>query len=93
VDTARTEAEAALAVLEGKADAAFGLRAMAQQLRLGFLPLVRERFDLLVDRAAWFDPPLQRLSNFCRSPAFLARAAELTGYDVRGFGTVQFNGS
>jgi putative molybdopterin biosynthesis protein len=92
VDTARTESEAALAVLEGKADAALGLRAMAQQLRLGFLPLVRERFDLLVDRAAWFDPPLQRLFNFCRSPAFLARAAELAGYDVRGFGRVQFNG-
>jgi hypothetical protein len=53
---------------------------------------VRERFDLLVDRAAWFDPPLQRLFNFCRSPAFLARAAELAGYDVRGFGRVQFNG-
>ena len=91
-DTARTESDAALAVLEGKADAALGLRAMAEQLRLGFVPLLRERFDLLVDRAAWFDPPLQRLSDFCRSSAFLARAAELAGYDVSGFGKVHFNG-
>ncbi|MCB1792343.1 MAG: helix-turn-helix transcriptional regulator, partial [Gammaproteobacteria bacterium] len=37
--TARTESDAALAVLEGKAEAALGLRAMAEQLRLGFVPL------------------------------------------------------
>jgi putative molybdopterin biosynthesis protein len=91
-DTARTEADAALAVLEGKADAAFGLRAIAAQLRLGFVPLLRERFDLLVDRAAWFDPPLQRLIAFCRSGAFLSRAAELAGYDVSGLGRIHFNG-
>ena len=90
--TARTEADAALAVLEDKADAAFGLRAMARQLQLAFVPLVRERFDVLVDRAAWFDPPLQQFWNFCRSPAFFAKAAELAGYDVSGCGTVHFNG-
>ncbi|HPE78930.1 MAG TPA: helix-turn-helix transcriptional regulator [Gammaproteobacteria bacterium] len=90
-DTARTESDAALAVLEGKADATLGLRAMAEQLRLGFVPLLRERYDLLVDRAAWFDPPLQRLVAFCLSPAFAAKATEYAGYDVSGFGTVRFN--
>ena len=91
-DTARTESDAALAVLEGKADAALGLRAVAEQLRLGFVPVVRERFDILVDRAAWFDPPLQRLFSFFRSPSFAARAAEMAGYDVSGLGRVHFNG-
>lgn len=90
--TARTESDAALAVLEGKADATLGLHAMAEQLRLGFVPLVRERYDLLVDRAAWFDPPMQRLLEFCRSPAFLAKAALFRGYDVSGLGRVHFNG-
>jgi len=91
-DTARTESDAALAVLEGQADAALGLRAMAQRLRLSFVPIVRERFDLLVDRAAWFDPPLQKLLRFCYSSAFRKKAAELGGYDVSGLGTVHFNG-
>ena len=91
-DTARTESDAALGVLERKADAAFGLRALAQQLRLGFVPLARERFDVLVDRAAWFDQPLQRLFNFCRTSAFRAKAEDLAGYDVSGFGTIHFNG-
>lgn len=91
-DTARTESDAALAVLEGKVDAALGLRAIADQLRLGFVPLVRERFDILVDRKAWFDPPLQRLRAFLETDAFRARAAEMAGYDVGGLGRVRFNG-
>ncbi len=91
-DTARTETDAALAVLEGKADAALGLRAIADQLRLGFVPLVRERFDILVDRKAWFDPPLQRLRAFLETDAFRARAAEMAGYDVGALGRVRFNG-
>ena len=90
---ARTETDAALAVLEGKADAAFGLRGLARQYGLAFVPIVQERFDLLVDRRAWFEPPLQRLTAFCRTPAFATKAGELQGYDVSGFGRVHFNGA
>jgi excisionase family DNA binding protein len=91
-ETARTESEAALAVLEGKADVALGLRALALQLNLAFTPLVRERFDVLVDRAAWFDPPLQHLWNFCHSSVFRSKSGEFAGYEVDGLGTVHFNG-
>jgi excisionase family DNA binding protein len=90
---ARSETDAALAVLDGKADAAFGLPCLARQYQLGFVPVVRERFDLLVDRRAWFEPPLQRLAGFCRSSAFATRAAELPGYDATGLGRVHFNGA
>lgn len=89
---ARTEADAALAVVEGKADAAFGLQGLARQYRLGFVPMIRERFDLLVDRRAWFEPPLQALFDFCRSEGFHRKAQEFEGYDVSGFGRVHFNG-
>jgi putative molybdopterin biosynthesis protein len=89
---ARTEVDAALAVVEGKAEATFGLAALAAQYRLPFLPVVEERFDLLVDRRAWFEPPMQRFLAFCRSDAFAARARELKGYDVSDHGTVHFNG-
>jgi putative molybdopterin biosynthesis protein len=88
----RTEVDAALAVLEGKAEATFGLAALAAQYRLPFLPVVEERFDLVVDRRAWFDPPMQRFLGFCQSPAFVARAHELDGYDISEFGTVHYNG-
>ncbi len=89
---ARTETDAALAVLEGKADAAFGLLGVARQYRLTFLPTMRERFDLLVERRAWFEPPMQRFVRFCQSQALSQKARELHGYDVSGFGCVHFNG-
>ena len=89
---ARTESDAAIAVLDGNADAAFGLLGLAAQFRLGFVPVVRERFDLLVDRRAWFEPAMQSFVRFCRSSIFAEKAHTLTGYDVSGFGQVHFNG-
>ena len=88
---ARTEADAALAVAAGKADAALGLAALAAQYRLPFVDLVEERYDLLVDRRAWFEPPMQRFLEFCRSPLFRERAADHAGYEIGGIGTVHFN--
>ena len=90
---ARTETDAALAVLEGKADVAFGLMGVAQQYRLDYLPIMRERFDLLIERRAWFDPPMQRFLRFCVSPNFMERARDLLGYDIEGCGTIHFNGA
>lgn len=88
---ARSESDVAVAVADGKADAGIGLGCMARQFRLGFVPLVRERFDLVVWRRAYFDEPFQRLLAFCRSEAFRARAAELGGYDISGLGEVRYN--
>jgi excisionase family DNA binding protein len=89
---ARTESEAALAVFEGKADVAFGLESLAAQYRLAFVSVTDERFDLLVDRRSWFEPPFQTLLDFCRSAPFRARLAEIRGYDATAFGRVHFNG-
>ncbi len=89
---ARDEREAALAVLDGSADAAFGLAASARQFKLGFVPLCEERFDLLVARRDWFEPPFQALLAFTRTPAFAAMAASLGGYRVDGIWTPHFNG-
>ncbi len=88
---ARTEVDAALAVVEGHADAAFGLQAVAAQFKLEFIPVVRERFDLLVWRREWFEPPVQTLLEFTRSARFRERAQALSGYDVSGLGKVHFN--
>ena len=90
-ELARTETEAAAAVASGKADAAPGLEAVARQFGLPFLPTMRERFDLLVDRRAWFEPPMQALLRFAHTDAFAAKARDLGGYDVTGLGTVRWN--
>ena len=91
-EPARSEADAALLVQDGSADAAFGLACIARQLRLDFIPVAEERYDLLVDRRSWFEPPMQTLVKYCSTPAFEKRAATLHGYDVSNQFTVHYNG-
>lgn len=88
----RTETDLAMAVAAGRADIGLGIEATARQFSLDFTPLVVERFDLLLWRKAYFDPPFQRLMRFCARDAFRDRAAALGGYDCQEIGTVHFNG-
>ncbi len=88
---AMTGQEIGLAVLEGKAEAGLGLRAVARQLRLDFVPLANERFDIVLCRRDYFEPPFQKLLAFARGDGFRARAAELGGYDVSGLGQIRYN--
>lgn len=90
--TARGELEVGLAVLEGRAEAGLAVEAVARQLKLDFLPLVEERFDLLLRRRDYFEPPFQRLLGFARSEELRRRAAQLGGYDLAELGAVRFNG-
>lgn len=87
----RSENDAILAVLEGKADVTFGLEALANQYQLMFIPIINERFDLVVNRHAWFEPPFQSLLEFTRDTRFKTRATELKGYDIARLGTVHLN--
>jgi len=86
-----SESDAAMAVSEGRVDAALGLSGLARQHGLDFIPLMTERFDLLVDREAWFEPALQCFADFCRTKAFHDKATSLGGYDVSRVGAVRFN--
>ncbi|MEM7226687.1 MAG: helix-turn-helix transcriptional regulator [Pseudomonadota bacterium] len=91
-ETARSEGDLAQAVLEGRADAGLAVEAAARARRLDFMPLMRERFDLVTRRRPYFEAPLQMLFGFARSEAFRARAAAMGGYDIAGLGRVRFNG-
>jgi excisionase family DNA binding protein len=74
--------EAGLAVLGGKADAAPAIRPVAELLGLDFIPLRWERFDLLINRDRFFDPPVQRFLNLLHDPLFKEIAREYAGYDL-----------
>lgn len=90
-EPAKSETELGLAVLEGEADAGLAVEAASRQLRLGFVPLARERYDLVVARRDYFEPPLQQLVAFTRSAPFARRADELGGYDIVDVGRVVWN--
>ena len=90
-EPARSEADAVLAVARGDAEVAFGLESVAAEYGLRFVPLVVERFDLLVDRRAWFEPPLRALRAHWASDAFARSAAACPGHDVAALGEVVWN--
>ena len=90
-EVAPSETDAVQAVAQGGADAAFGLASFARLYNLAFVPVVEEAFDLLLDRKAAFDPPLQQLFDFARGAEFRARVADMAGYDAEGLGAVRWN--
>lgn len=92
VRIARNETEAALSIVEGDADAAFGLRSFADRYRLEFVPVCIEQFDLLIDRFAYFESGIQTLLQFAKSQEFEAEVERYVGYDVSELGAIRLNG-
>ena len=85
-----TESDAAAAVAAGEADAALGIEAMARQFDLPFRLLIPERFDLVVDRRAYFTAPVRALLDFAGGKAMKEKAKSMGGYTLSGTGEVRW---
>ena len=85
-----TGPDIAQAIRVGRADCGIAFRAVADGAALDFVPIVWERFDLVVRQRHYFRPALQAFVNFLRSPAIQLRASELGGYDLSEAGAVRF---
>ena len=90
---ARDETDVAFAVRNNHADAGLGIAAVVSQFQLDFVPLHKERYDLIMTRRDYFEDPFQRLLAFTRSKQFTERASEMGGYATSGLGRVVFNGA
>jgi molybdate-binding protein len=89
---ALAETDLAAAIRDGKADAGIAIEAAARAHGLEFVPLARERFDLVVRRRDDFEPAMQTLLAFARGAEFREQATRLGGYDVSATGRIVFNG-
>jgi len=85
-----TGPDIAQAIRAGRADCGIATRSVANAAGLDFVPLLWERFDLVLRQRDYFRPPLQNLFAFLRSVAFATRARELGGYDVSAAGEVRY---
>lgn len=72
----------AVAVAEGRADAAFGLRAEAARFKLGFVPLAVERYFFAFARSSERGGRLQALFRILKGQDFQTRVRRLAGYDA-----------
>ena len=61
-------------ILSDHADVSFGLKSEARKFQLDYIPIVTERFDLIVYRKYWFENSFQTLLNFCKTQEFLKLA-------------------
>jgi molybdate-binding protein/DNA-binding transcriptional regulator YhcF (GntR family) len=66
----------------GGADAGLGVYAAARAFGLDFVPVAKERYDLVLLAADRRRPPLSWLLDTVASPGFRAVVAELGGYDT-----------
>lgn len=83
-----THLEAGISILKGEADAGVGIKAIAEMLGLGFIPLQEERFDLLIPKDYFLFEEVQQLLDVLRSSQFRGKAANLGGYDTRDSGRI-----
>lgn len=83
-----THLAVAAAVASGVADCGLGIAAAARALNLDFVPLFKERYDLVIPRVYYDIPLLRPLLGLLHDPRFRAEVAALPGYDVSGMGEV-----
>jgi len=88
--TAPTGPDIAQAIRAGHADCGVATRAVANVADVDFVPLLSERFDVLMRQRDSYRPPLERFIAFLRAPDLAARAAELGGLDVSKAGQIRW---
>ncbi|MGE0723942.1 MAG: substrate-binding domain-containing protein [Alphaproteobacteria bacterium] len=84
-----TGPDVAQAIRAGHADCGIATRAIAEAAGLDFVPLIWERFDLLLRQREYFRPPMQAVVLLMGAASFRRRADELGGYDVTEAGRVR----
>lgn len=83
-----THLAVAAAVASGRAECGLGIRAAAEALALGFVPLFQERYDLVIPRRHYEDPFLRPLLDLLEDPAFREAVAALPGYNLEPMGRI-----
>src|SRR3990172_657569 len=77
-----------LKILRGEGDAGLATHAAARLLDLEFIPLTRERFDILVPKERFFSRGIQVLLEVAGSREFRTRVDALGGYDTTESGRI-----
>ncbi len=83
-----THTSVAAAVSSGTADAGMGILSAARIYDLGFVPLIQEQYDFLVDEKTFDNPQFQHMLEIMKSDEFVQRLERLGGYQLNNPGEV-----
>lgn len=81
-----THLAVAAAVASGAADAGLGIRAAAHALKLDYIPLASEQYDLVIPQRHFESELLRPLLDLLHDQAFQQAVTALPGYDVGQMG-------
>jgi len=85
----QTHLAVASAVSGGKADVAVGIEKIARQVdNIDFIPMKKERYDLVVKKEHIDTPEIQTMMNIIGSAAFKQEFGNIGGYDTVDMGKV-----
>jgi putative molybdopterin biosynthesis protein len=87
-----THVGVASAIANGQADAGLGAQSAAAAAGLDFIPLIKERYDLIAHKERFDRSPLAWLAVTVRSRAFKEMLGATPGYDTSDTGEVRFVG-
>jgi putative molybdopterin biosynthesis protein len=90
---ASTEREAASLIAMGQAEVGPGVRAVANEFGLDFVPIGWEAFDLALHRGIFFRKLFQRLLDYLRGDECRRQANMLGGYDLSELGNLVWTGT
>jgi putative molybdopterin biosynthesis protein len=83
-----THLEVGLAILSGGADTGIATVAVANLLGLVFIPITRERFDMICDQSVFFQKGVQALMEVLTGKEFRKRVENLGSYDFGDAGRI-----
>jgi molybdenum cofactor synthesis domain-containing protein len=84
-----THMSIAMAVASGRADIGLGILASAEALDLDFLPIARERYDLVIPTEFLDDERIRQLLEIIQSRKFIEQVTAMGGYEVEETGAIQ----
>ena len=88
--TAYTHMEVALEVFSGSANAGVGILAAARMLGLDFIPLAKERFDLVIPTENYSTGAVKALCGVLKSEEFKSHMIQMGGYETQDTGKVVY---
>jgi putative molybdopterin biosynthesis protein len=89
----RTHSEVARSIAEKQANAGLALQASALQYDLEFIPLVNERYDLVIPQEKLDLPAIKKLMTWLQSPKAREIVSSIGGYSSERTGQVRWEGS
>ena len=85
-----THIAVALGVSRGEADVGLGIQAAAESNGLDFLPLLKERYDLVIPKEKYKSMAMAALLKIIKSADFKEVVANIGGYDTSKTGSTTF---